>query len=98
MKSLYQQAIKDFNENYILYIPLTIILQSCIGSIAAMYILMNSPNEAFKFFELTLCVVLAMGYNAVIFAQPKIKIIFPILLASITINILLIIINVYQLS
>ncbi len=98
MKSLYQQAIKDFNENYILYIPLTIILQSCIGSIAAMYILMNSPNEAFKFFELTLCVVLAMGYNAVIFAQLKTKIIFPILLASITINILLIIINVYQLS
>ncbi|TYB74325.1 hypothetical protein [Bizionia myxarmorum] len=98
MNSLYKQAITDFNANYILYIPLTIILQSCVGSIAAMYILMNSPTGSFKFFELTLCVIMAMGYNGLIFAQIKTRIIFPILLASIIINVLLIIINVYQLS
>lgn len=37
-------------------------------------------------------------YNAVIFAQIKTKIIFPILLTSLITNVLLIAVNVYQLS
>ncbi|MCX7548584.1 hypothetical protein OS188_11545 [Xanthomarina sp. F1114] len=86
----------DFKENYILYIPLTIILQSCLGSVAAMLILMNSTSGTFHFFELTLCVVFAMGYNAVVYAQLKNKVIFNILIATLLVHISLIIINLIR--
>ncbi|HLV39389.1 hypothetical protein [Xanthomarina sp.] len=87
----------DFRENYILYIPLTIILQSCLGSIAAMFILKNSITGPFHFFELTLCVVFAMGYNAVVYAQLKNNVIFNFLVATLLVHVALIIINVLRL-
>lgn len=34
----------EFSHNYYMYIPLTIILQSCVGSIAAMFILYQGTN------------------------------------------------------
>ena len=86
----------DFRKNYILYIPLSIILQSCLGSIATMFILMNSTRGTFHFFELTLCVVFAMGYNAVIYAQLKNKTIFNILIATLLVHVSLIIINMIR--
>lgn len=94
----YNKSLNDFKTNFLLYVPLTIILQSCIGSIAAMYILMNSTVESFNFFQLTLCVMLSMGYNAVILAQLKGKLIFNVLIVSLLVNCLLIAINVIQLS
>ena len=96
--NFYIKSLNDFRENFIMYIPLTIILQSCIGSIAAMYILMNSTTDSFNFVQLTLCVIFSMGYNAVIFAQLKSKLVFNMLIATLIINIALIIINIIQLS
>ncbi len=90
----YNNLYKDFKNNYILYIPLSIILQSCIGSIAAMFILMNSTATSFHFFQLTLCVVVSMWYNAAIFAQLTNKWVFNSLLLSLLINTILIVINV----
>ncbi|WP_430498470.1 hypothetical protein [Gaetbulibacter sp. PBL-D1] len=91
----YNNLFKDFNDNYILYIPLSIILQSCIGSIAAMFILMNSTATSFHFFQLTLCVVVSMSYNAAIFAQLKNKFVFNSLIVALVVNIMLIIVNVW---
>ncbi|HLV15291.1 MAG TPA: hypothetical protein VKY41_08935 [Xanthomarina sp.] len=95
--NILNQYRHDFKKNYILYIPLTIILQSCLGSIAAMFILKNSITGTFHFFELTLCVVFAMGYNAVVYAQLKNNIIFNFLVATLLVEIALIIINVIRL-
>ena len=92
----YSKYLEDFRSKLSLYIPLTIILQSCIGSIAAMYILMNSTSGEFLFFELTLCVVLSMGYNAFVLAQMSYKWTFNMLIASILGNILLIVINLIR--
>lgn len=98
MNTLYNQAVNDFKSSYYIYIPLTIILQSCVGSIAAMYILMNGVVGPSQYFQLTLCVILAMSYNGLVYAQIKAKIVFPVLIASLLVNILLIAINVYQMS
>lgn len=95
--NLYSKYLNDFKEHYILYIPLSIILQSCIGSIAAMYILMNS-NPTFHFFELTLCVVVSMAYNAAIFAQLNRKWVFNFLILTFVVNVPLIVINVMRLQ
>ena len=94
---LYAKLLHDFKKDYILFIPLSIIFQSCLGSIAAMFILMNSI-KTFHFVELTFCVIFAMAYNGAIFAQIKINWVFNLLLATLLIDVVLIIINVLKLS
>lgn len=90
----YNHLLSDFKRNYMLYIPLSIILQSCIGSIAAMYVLMSSTSGNFPFFQLSLCVVLCMLYNAAVLAQLNCKWVFNILLLSIFVNVMLCIIYI----
>ncbi|GGH44140.1 membrane protein [Mangrovimonas yunxiaonensis] len=94
---LYNKLYTDFRQNYTMNIALTIILQSCIGSIAAMYILMNSTQESFQIVQLSLCVIVSMLYNATIFAQLKTKTVFNALILSLVVNVALIIVNVAQL-
>ena len=94
---LYNKLYTDFRQNYTMNIALTIILQSCIGSIAAMYILMNSTQESFQIVQLSLCVIVSMLYNATIFAQLKTKTVFNALILSLVVNVVLIIVNVAQL-
>jgi len=89
----YDYILSDFKVNFMIYIPLSIILQSCIGSIAAMYILLTSTKDVFPFFQLTLCVIVSMAYNASVLAQLSHKLIFYMLVLSILINVLLIVIN-----
>ncbi|WP_452597302.1 hypothetical protein [Pontimicrobium sp. MEBiC01747] len=89
----YNYALADFKKRFMVYVPLTIILQSCIGSIAAMYILMSSTADYFPFFQLTLCVILSMLYNASVLAQMHYKLVFNLLLLSLFTNIVLCIIN-----
>ena len=89
---LYRKLLQNFKENYMLMIPLTIIFQSCLGSIAAMRILMNG-NNYISFFELTTCVILCMLYNAAILAQLKVDWVFQLLLITLMVNTIFIIIN-----
>lgn len=84
--------VEEFKHNFYMYIPLTIILQSCLGSIAAMYILSKGTTLVVGI-ELTLCVTVSMLYNAALLAQLKSKLTFWLLVASLGINTLLLIIN-----
>lgn len=77
---------------YMAYIPLMIILSSCLGSVAAMYILMQE-RSALQVIELSVCVIICMAFNASILAQMKPKFVLNLLIASILINSLLTIIN-----
>lgn len=94
---IYNKMYADFSQNFTMNIALTIILQSCIGSIAAMYILMNSTTESFQIVQLSLCVIVSMLYNATIFAQLKTKTVFNCLILSLVVNVALIVVNVAQL-
>ncbi len=94
---LYQKGLNDFKRNFTLYIPLSIILQSCVGSIAAMFILMNSKPH-FLFLELTLCVTFAMAYNGIIYAQMKTKWVYNLLIVTMLVHIVLILINIARLA
>lgn len=91
--TLYTQYYNEFQEKYTMYIPLTIILQSCIGGIATMYILMNGLDTISSLVQLFLCVILTSFYNAAILAQLKGKIVFNLLLLSLLFNMLFIVIN-----
>lgn len=85
---------KEFEYDYYMYIPLTILLNSCIGSIAAMKILSHGTSFTTGL-ELTICVALCMGYNGALYASINRKVIFWWLIISLVVNISLIIINLF---
>lgn len=80
---------REFEYDYYMYIPLTIILNSCIGSIAAMNILRQGTTWVAAV-ELTICVTLAIGYNATLLAGANRKFTLRLLMLSLIVNLLLI--------
>ncbi|WP_035091802.1 hypothetical protein [Aquimarina macrocephali] len=90
---MYSKLLKDFKEMYMAYIPLMIILSSCLGSVAAMYILMQDRSIS-QVIQLSLCVIICMAFNASILAQMKAKFVFNLLIASIIINSFLVLLNI----
>ncbi len=90
---MYSKLLKDFEEMYMAYIPLMIILSSCLGSIAAMYILMQE-RSFMQVLQLWLCVLVCMGFNASILAQMKPKIVFHILIVSLLVNSIFVLLNI----
>lgn len=87
---VYNNLLSNFQSLYMLMIPLSILFQSCLGSIAALFILMNKGS--YFLIQLALCIVVTMIYNASILAQLKSEIVFKFLLISLGVNILLILI------
>jgi len=85
------KAFQNFKRNYMLMIPLTIVLQSCLGSIAAMFTLID--KGVYFMGELTLIVILCMAYNAAILAQQKVHFVFKLLVLSLAINLGLLLIH-----
>lgn len=90
--SVYNSLLKQYSDDFYMYIPLSIIFQSCLGSIAAMLILMQGTS-VLTFIELMLSVVLCMAYNGALMAQLNVKISFLLLFFSLVINTLLILVN-----
>ena len=90
--TLYNNYFARFKEKYLMLVPITIILQSCLGSAAVMYVLMNG-NEGVFLAQLFIIVCICMIYNASVLAQLNLKTIFNLLIASIVVNSLIIILN-----
>ncbi|WP_026452305.1 hypothetical protein [Aequorivita capsosiphonis] len=93
MKALSLKSLQhEFEHDYYMYVPLTIILNSCIGSIAAMTVLAQGTS-LLTGIELTLCVSLCMGYNAALLAGSNRTFAFWLLLVSLAANLLLILVT-----
>lgn len=91
--TLYTEYYNEFKNKYTMYIPLTIILQSCLGGIAAMYILMNGLDTMSGLIQLFFCVILTSFYNAAILAQLREKWVFNMLLISLLFSTFAIVFN-----
>ncbi|WP_046744399.1 hypothetical protein [Kordia zhangzhouensis] len=91
--TLYTQYYNEFHDKYTMYIPLTIILQSCVGAIAAMYILINGLDTISSLVQLFICVLVTSFYNAAILAQLRDKWVFNMLLISLLLNVVFIVVN-----
>ena len=85
--NIYNNLLENFKSTYMMMIPLTIILQSCIGSIVALYAM--KENGPYYILQMVLCVIVTMIYNASILAQMKSEFIFKLLILSLMTNILL---------
>lgn len=82
---LYKTLYEIFEELYVGYSAVAIILSSCLGSAAAIMILMNSHNMA-QTFQLFLLMMVCMGYNSTVLAQLKPKFIFNAPLLSLAVS------------
>ena len=91
---LYKNLLVDFEEMNLGYSAMGIIASSCLGSVAAMLILMNG-HGFLDMFQLFIVVVACMGFNTVILAQFKPKVVFNALLISLAISASFILINIF---
>ncbi len=94
--NLYQKGLTEFQEMYYTYAVLGVIASSCIGSIAAMLILMSGTSAA-EMVQLFLVVAVAMWYNASVLAQLKAKFVYNSLVLSLLISVVLIVFHLAML-
>jgi len=85
---------KEFRQNYYMYIPLTIVLLSCLGAVVAMKVLAGGVT-LLSGLELTLIVAICIGYTGILYAGVNKKIIFWWLLIGIAVCILLFIVHLF---
>lgn len=87
--NVYNNLLSSFQSSYLLMVPLSIVVQSCLGSIAALYILI--AKGPYLLTQLAVCIAVTMMYNASILAQLKSTIVFKFLVLSLFVNILLLV-------
>ena len=92
---LYNTLYKDFEDLYVGYSAVAIILSTCLGAAAAMVILMNG-HDFIQMFQLFLVVAVCMTYMVTVLAQLKPKFVFNTLIFSLLLSSLLLIINVFM--
>lgn len=90
MKAIYGNILTEFKEMYYTYAALGIIASSCIGSIAAMLILMRGTG-VLQMLEMFLVVSVAMWFNATVLAQLKAKMVLNSLIISLFVSVTVII-------
>ena len=90
---LYNTLYKDFEELYVGYSAVAIILTSCLGAASAMVILMNG-HDFLQMFQLFLVVAVSMIYLVSVLAQMKAKFVFNTLILSLVVSFALLLINV----
>lgn len=92
MLKLHKRFFAEFQSSFMLMIPLSIIVQSCFGSIVALYVL--SQGGDFFLLKLAIITILCMTYNASILAQLKVVYVYNLLWASLLCNTLVLLITV----
>ena len=92
--SSYQKYLDSYARGYIGFNTIAILFQSCWGSAAAMVILQNG-NAPLQMVQLFFVVILCMIFNGSVLSQQKPKIVFNLLLASVFINTILLVLNVF---
>lgn len=90
---LYKTLYKDFEDLFVGYSAVAIILSTCLGAAAAMVILMNG-HDFLQMFQLFLVVAVCMIYMVSVLAQMKPKFVFNTLILSLVVSSLLLLINV----
>lgn len=73
-------------------VSMSVLVSSCVGGIAAMAVLMNGTSPV-QMIQLFLVVVGAIGFNGTILSQQTPRVIYNFLIGSLTMNILIAVIN-----
>jgi len=92
--STYQNLLNTYKSGYYGFTTMSVMVQSCLGGLTAMFILMNGTSPA-QMVQLFFTVILCSGFNGAVLAQQSPKLVFNLLLASVITNIVLIVVNVF---
>jgi hypothetical protein len=90
--STYEKYFEEFENMFFANCAITVLVQSCVGGIAAMAILMNGTG-LMQMVQLFFVVILSIGFNGTILSQQKPKVIYNAFLLALTVNIVLAVIN-----
>jgi len=90
--TLYRKSFETFDHNFMAYSVMTVIAQSCIGAIAAMYVLMNGTS-VLQMIQLAIVRLSCILVNTSVLAQAKPKLVFDSTIVSILFSIIFTIIN-----
>ncbi|MWB95682.1 hypothetical protein GON26_15045 [Flavobacterium sp. GA093] len=90
--TLYQTSFENFNKNYMGSAAMAVIVQSCLGGAAAMYVLSNGTSIT-QMLQLAIIVLASVFANTSILAQMKHKVIFNLIILSTVLSTLFILIN-----
>lgn len=86
---LWEKHVQWFEESRFALMTMMITLQSCLGSIACMYIFQNHASD----FQFILCTMVTMTANAMFIAQGPAKVCLASLYTSIFVNLTFILLN-----
>lgn len=92
--NFYQKQLSEFTRDFYAGASTGIIVSSCLGSIAAMLILMNGHSLT-DMIQLGIIVVVCMWFNASVLAQLKPKFVFNSLILSLLVSSSFILINIF---
>lgn len=81
--ALYQELLEEYKKGQTGYATIAIIGQSCLGSAAAMFLLMSDLSDLPKMGLLFVVTILCMGFNGAVLANLRSKIAFNILILSV---------------
>jgi len=90
--STYQNLLQNYTRGFLGFSTLGVMVQSCIGGLAAMTILMNG-NSVVQMVQLFIAVVLCVSYNGALLSQLSPKITFNLFWASVIVNSMLFVVN-----
>lgn len=92
---VYDNLLAEFKREETGYASIAIIPQSCIGSIAAMVLLMSDMPTITKLVLLFLVTILCLAYNGAVLAQLKSRATFNLLIFSVVFSCGVIIANLF---
>lgn len=90
--STYEKYYGRFEHGFFASSSIGVLVQSCVGGIAAMAVLENG-NNIIQMIQLFLVVAFSVSYNGAILSQQKPKVVFNMLILSLTVNALLALVN-----
>lgn len=91
--STYQNLLSTYKNGYYGFTTMSVMVQSCLGGLTAMFILING-NTPLQMIQLFFTVVLCSAFNGAVLSQMSQKLVFNLLIASVVVNTLLLVINV----
>jgi hypothetical protein len=91
--STYQNLLNTYKSGYYGFTTMSVMVQSCLGGLTAMFILMNGAAPL-QMVQLFFTVVLCSAFNGAVLAQQPPKLVFNLLIASVAVNTLLLIYNI----
>lgn len=92
--SYYQKYLDNYSRGYIGFNTLSILFQSCLGSIAAMLVLQNGATPV-QMIQLFLVTIFCMCFNGAVLSQQKPKTVFNMLIATVFVSIAISLINIF---